>query len=106
MVRCQHIFVQNLRKYRRKCGLTQAQLADKVDVSTHHIGMIELERNCPTFELMERIAEALNIKIYELFVDPSSLNENFELLRREIREDIRLLLDETLEKTLAFQCKK
>ena len=105
MVRHQSIFVQNLRKYRRKCGFTQAQLAEKVNVSTHHIGMIELSRNNPTLELVERIAKALNIKAYELFIDPLSPNEEFERLRKEIRDDMKQLLDETLEKALAVKCK-
>ena len=106
MVRYQSIFVHNLRKYRRKSGLSQAQLAEKVNVSTHHIGMIELSRNNPTLELVERIAEALNIKTYELFIDPLSPKDDFKLLRQGIREDIKLLLDETLEKALSSQCKK
>jgi len=105
MVRHQSIFVQNLRKHRRKCGLTQAQLAEKVNVSTHHIGMIELSRNNPTLELVERIAEALNIEIYELFMDSLSPHAEFERLRLEIREDMRQLLDETLNKALLSQCK-
>jgi len=106
MVCSQSIFVQNLRKYRRKKGLSQAQLAEKVNVSTHHIGMIELSRNNPTLELVERIAEALNIKIYELFIDPLSPKEDFVLLRQMIKEDMKLLLDETLEKALSSQCKR
>ena len=105
MLRQQSVFVQNLRKYRRKSGLTQAQLAEKVNVSTHHIGMIELSRDNPTLELLERIAEALNIKTYELFMDILSPNEDLELLRQEIRADMRQLLDETLEKAINLQCK-
>jgi len=102
MVRHQSVFVQNLRKHRRKCGLTQAQLAEKVNVSTHHIGMIELSRNNPTLELVERIANALNIKTYELFIDPLSPNVELERLREEIKGDMKQLLDEALEK--AFAC--
>ena len=105
MVRKQSIFVQNLRKHRRRCGLTQAQLAEKVNVSTHHIGMIELFRNNPTLDLVERIADALKIKVYELFIDSLSPNEELERLRKEIKEDVRQLLNEFLEKTLASQCK-
>jgi len=74
MVYLKDIFVKNLKKYRRKSGLTRAQLAEKVNVSTHHIGMIELSRNYPTLELVERLANALDIKIYELFIDISSSN--------------------------------
>jgi transcriptional regulator with XRE-family HTH domain len=105
MLRQQSVFVQNLKKYRRKSGLTQAQLAEKVNVSTHHIGMIELSRNNPTLELVERIAEALNIKTYELFIDILSPNRDLELLRQEIRADMKQLLDETLEKAINLQCK-
>ena len=95
-----------MKKYRRKCGFTQAQLAEKVNVSTHHIGMIELSRNYPTLELVERIANALNIITHELFIDPFAPNEELEQLRQEIRDDLRQLLDEFLEKILAFQCTK
>ena len=106
MLSQQSVFVQNLRKYRRKIGFTQAQLAEKVNVSTHHIGMIELSRNNPTLELVERIADALNIKTYELFLDLLSPNEELEQLRQEIRTDMKQLLDETLEKVLNLQCGK
>jgi transcriptional regulator with XRE-family HTH domain len=105
MARLKDIFVKNLKKYRRKSGFTQAQLAEKVNVSTHHIGMIELSRNYPTLELVERIANALGIEIYELFIDPLSPNNELGQLRQEIKGDTRQLLDEFLEKALNAKCK-
>ena len=96
------IFAQNLKEKRRKCGFSQAKLAEKVDVSTHHIAMIELARNFPTAGLVERIAKALNIEIYELFVEKEhSPNDDFRPLRKDIRGDVKQLLDEFLEKTYA-----
>jgi len=106
MAHLQKILVQNLKKHRRKCGFTQAQLAEKVKVSTHHIGMIELSRNYPTLELVERIANALNIKTYELFIDPLAPNEELERLRQEIRSDFKQLFDEFMDNFLSSQCKK
>jgi len=97
-------FVKNLKKYRKKSGFTQAQLAEKVNVSTHHIGMIELSRNYPTFDLMERIANALDIEVYELFIDPFSTGNKLQQLRQEIKGDIRQLLDEFMEKALTMKC--
>ena len=91
------------KKHRRKSGFTQAQLAEKVNVPTHHIGMIELSRNYPTLELVERIADALGIEIYELFIDPLSPNTELERLRQEIKGDTRQLLDEFLEKVVKEQ---
>jgi transcriptional regulator with XRE-family HTH domain len=99
MARLGEIFAQNLRAYRRKHGLTQAQLAEKVDVSTHHIGMLELRRNYPTFDLIERLADALNIEMYELFVEPDSSTGELERLRQDIKGDMRFLLEEFIGKT-------
>jgi len=97
MARLQSIFAQNLKKYRHKCGFTQAELAEKVKVSTHHIGMIELSRNYPTLELVERISDVLSIEVHELFVDPHSRNAELDRLRQEIKDDMRQLLDERLK---------
>jgi DNA-binding XRE family transcriptional regulator len=105
MARIGQILAKNLKENRWKCGHTQAQLAEKVDVSTHHIGMIELSRNYPTLELVERIANALNIEIYELFLEPHSPDEKLSQLRQDIRSDTKQLLDEFLEKTIAGECK-
>ena len=101
MAHLQDIFTKNLRNLRRKCGITQAELAEKVNVYTHHIGMIEMSRNYPTLELVERIAKALNVEIYELFVDTIYPAKELVRLRQEIREDMVQLLEDLLEKTLA-----
>ena len=88
-------FAGNLREKRRKNGLTQERLAEKVGVSTHHIAMVELGRNFPTAELIERIAAALKIEIYELFLKKAiSPGKELELLRAEIKDDIKQLFEE------------
>jgi len=56
--------------------------------------------------LVERIANALDIEIYELFIDALSPNTELEQLRHEIKSDTKQLLDEFLEKVLTAQCKK
>jgi transcriptional regulator with XRE-family HTH domain len=48
-------------------GITQAQLAERVNTSTHYIGMIETEKKFPTPEMLERIAAALEIEPPALF---------------------------------------
>jgi DNA-binding XRE family transcriptional regulator len=105
MERLGAIFAQNLKKSRRKCGLTQAQLAEKVEVSTHHIAMIELARHCPTFDLVERIANALNIEIYQLFVDSLSPREEMERLYQTVARDIERLVVEAIAKAHSSECK-
>jgi transcriptional regulator with XRE-family HTH domain len=104
MARLAEILSKNLKEHRRIRGLTQAGLAEKVDVSTHHIGMIEMCRNYPTLDLVERIADALNIEIYELFIAPHSPNEELEQLRQEIKGDMKQILEEFLERAFDNIC--
>jgi len=57
----------NMKKLRQNLQISQAKLAEKVNTSTHYIGMIESERKFPTPEMLERIAAALEIDAPELF---------------------------------------
>jgi transcriptional regulator with XRE-family HTH domain len=101
------IFANNLKINRRKCGFTQAQLAEKVDVSTHHIAMLEIARNYPALELVERIAGVLDIEIYELFINPLSPPEEMKRLYQTVSNDIERVVGEAVEKVLSskFDCK-
>jgi transcriptional regulator with XRE-family HTH domain len=101
MARLKEIFAYNLKEKRRKRGFTQAQLAEKVDVSTHHIGMLEIARNYPTMELVERIAETLDSEIYELFIDPLSPHEELERLYQTVANDIERVVAEAIQKALS-----
>ena len=99
MARLREIFASNLKEKRQKCGFSQAKLAEMVNVSTHHIAMIEITRNFPTSDLIERIANALNIEIFELFIEETnSLYKEFKQLRKEIRNDMQELLTEYFKK--------
>lgn len=93
------VFIENLKKNRRNCGFTQEKLAEITGVSTHHIAMIEIGRNFPATELIERIAHALKIEAYELFAERTCPPKiEFEQLRNEIRGDMQQLLADFLEK--------
>ncbi|MDR2053784.1 MAG: helix-turn-helix domain-containing protein, partial [Treponema sp.] len=104
MAKLRDVFVKNLRETRKKCRLSQEKLAEKVEVSTHHIAMIELARNFPTIDLVERLAGALGVEVYELFVDadsPGETIEKIEVNRRSFIDDIRRIVDEAIENALS-----
>jgi transcriptional regulator with XRE-family HTH domain len=48
-------------------SLCEQALAEKVNTSTHYIGMIETKKNFPSPEMLERIAAALDIDTLALF---------------------------------------
>jgi transcriptional regulator with XRE-family HTH domain len=52
---------------RQILGISQAKLAEKVNISTHYIGMIESEKKFSTPEMLKRIAAALEIDAPALF---------------------------------------
>jgi transcriptional regulator with XRE-family HTH domain len=103
MTNIRDIFAHNLKVKRQKYGITQAKLAEKVGVSTHHIAMIEIARHYPTLELVERIANTLEIEIYELFTAKPTPENSMERLHQSIVQNIDKVVAEAVER--AFSAK-
>lgn len=63
----------NIKKYRKEVGITQAQLAEKVNVSHEFIRRIESKKGKKTFSIdtIYKISQALEIDIKNLFDDVS-----------------------------------
>ena len=99
-------FARNLRENRRKCGLTQAQLAEKAEISTHYIALIELARNIPKVETIERLANALNVEIYELFIVPLSPVMEMKRLHEAIIADLKDIVKESVDEAFEQERKK
>jgi transcriptional regulator with XRE-family HTH domain len=100
------ILANNLRSNRRKCGLSQEKLAEKAGISTQYIAMIELSRQFPTPEMLDRIAKALEVEAYELFSVPPSPEDAMERLHQAIVKDIERVVTETIEKISAEKNKR
>jgi len=105
MTNIANIFARNLKEKRQIYGLTQAKLAEKVGVSTHHIAMIEIARHYPTLELVERIANTLEIEIYELFLVEPSPENAMEWLHNSLVCNIEKVITETIDKNLNLKLK-
>ena len=74
------IFIQNLKYYRKQAGFTQEKLAEKIEMSTNYIGAIEACERFPSPETIDRIAEALEIPVSNLFNErgsPQAVQETF-----------------------------
>ena len=55
-------FAVNLRRYREKLDVSQAGLAARAGVTTGHISMLERGTRNPSFEVIEHVAAALNVR--------------------------------------------
>ncbi|MDG1738196.1 MAG: helix-turn-helix transcriptional regulator [Paracoccaceae bacterium] len=57
----------NVRNLRNSKGLSQEQLALAAEVDRSYISEIELAKNSESIDVLERIADALNVDPKELF---------------------------------------
>ena len=63
------VFGSNLRKYRMQKGLSQEKLAELSGLHRTYIGDIERFQRSISLENVQRIATALEIETYKLFID-------------------------------------
>jgi transcriptional regulator with XRE-family HTH domain len=73
------IFIQNLKKFRKKEGISQMKLAEYCKTSLGYIGEIEIGRKFPSTEMIEKIASVLRIEPYLFFKNQTDKNGNSEL---------------------------
>lgn len=57
----------NIKKYRKELGLTQQQLADRLDMSLNFIGKIEVGYDHPSLYTLIDISNNLEIPLKDLF---------------------------------------
>ena len=105
MASLRDILADNLREQRKKCGLSQAKLSEKANISTQYIAMIEVSRKFPTPEVLERIAKALEIEAHELFGVKSSPEGAMERLHDTLARNIERIIGEAVERAIADKCK-
>ena len=60
---------KNIRKYRNQRKLRQDQLAEKTELSTNYIGMLERGEKIPALETFLKIANALEVSADMLLAD-------------------------------------
>ena len=98
----QEIFIANMRKYRKRAGLTQEKLAELCGTEPVYIGQIETGRRCPSFDYAERIAAALNVAPWRLFFDESDAAGQNADEARTGKERLKAFLAENLARVNKF----
>ena len=56
-----------VKELRKKAGLSQDQLAEKVGVESKYLSRIEVGKRSPSFDTLEHIADALEVEMMVLF---------------------------------------
>ncbi|NMC56410.1 MAG: helix-turn-helix transcriptional regulator [Eubacteriaceae bacterium] len=63
------VFADNLKTYRKQLGLSQEEFAEKSGFHRTYISAIECYKRSISLENIQRIADALGIEPYLLFVE-------------------------------------
>lgn len=89
-------FIANLIYYRELRGYTQSVLAGLCDRTKGNIGVIESGKSAPSFEMILRIAEALEIHPADLFLRNAS--QNRQVVRNFFDEELLVKMKDLVEK--------
>jgi transcriptional regulator with XRE-family HTH domain len=100
MTNIRDLLAKNMKAYRGAFGLSQSKLAEKVDTSTHYIGMIETKNNFPSPEMLERIAFALGIDTVDLFSTGKTLPETMKAYRKSALKDVKSVMGRLIDEKL------
>lgn len=63
------VFGANVKKYRTQLGFSQEAFAEKCGLHRTYISAIECNRRSIALENVQRIADALNVETYKLFME-------------------------------------
>ena len=88
-------FIANLIYYRELRGYTQSVLASLCDRTKGNIGVIEAGKSAPSFEMILKIAKALEIHPADLFLRNASKTreEVHDFFEKEVAETVRNMVE-------------
>jgi len=104
------IFIQNMKEFRKKEGISQMKLAEYLNTSPTYIGEIEVGKKFPSMDMIEKIAAILRIKPYHFFIDRTEQNTDIDTennypklprsMQKKIRSELSFSVDELIRETL------
>jgi transcriptional regulator with XRE-family HTH domain len=81
------ILSRNIRLYRGRRALSQAELAEKANISIAFLSNIERDNKWPYPDTLVNIAKGLDVEVFELF-KPESLNSETAKTISQLIKDI------------------
>lgn len=75
-----------VKEFRKQKKLTQEKLAEIIGVDNGYISKLEVGQNFPSITTLEKIADVLDVELYELFRYTNYKSKNF-------KEEINMIYD-------------
>lgn len=99
MTHIQELFIKNLRFYRNKKNYTQLVFSEKIGLSPNYLNAVENGKNFPSPEVLQKIADELEILPYELFLEKTDAEKtdlNCQIVEK-VLQDVKAKFCEVLD---------
>lgn len=100
------ILSSNIKLFRGHHGWSQADLAEKANISVTFLSNIERGAKWPYPDTLVKIAKALKIEEFELFRKNDTISDQTANLINRLVTDISLSVADSIEKTHRQYCRK
>ena len=95
-----YIIGKNIAVYRKRCGLTQAGLADKLNYSDKAVSKWERGESTPDIITLAQLAELFGITVNELVQDPDALPEHTGAVQHAMEKVVERTLKRKADKNI------
>jgi transcriptional regulator with XRE-family HTH domain len=98
----QGILSENIKRYRNDRNLSQADLAEKLDISVNFLCNIENGNRWISPQTLVKFASVLNIEPYELFKSPEALHPDVPLILNKCLDEAVVAVTQTLNQIRGY----
>ena len=95
-----YIIGKNIAVYRKRSGLTQAELADKLNYSDKAVSKWERGESTPDIITLAQLAEQFDITVNELIQDPDALPEHTGAVQQAMEKVVEKTLKRKADKNI------
>ncbi|GBU26917.1 transcriptional regulator [Treponema sp. R8-4-B8] len=92
---------KNIKIFRARRGLSQANLAEKANISIPFLSNIERGIKYPQPDMLSKIVSALGVEVNELFLTNLEIGKNKKLLKllsEDMKENVNLAMTEVFKR--------
>ena len=97
---------RNIKRFRQRRGWSQAKLAEKMEISTNYLSDIETKRGWVSPLSLVKMANALEIEVYELFKPEETASDNVTNIVSKCLDDFSTSIKVSFEKSLVDSVRK
>ena len=98
MTNIRTVLAFNMKARRKELNLSQADLAEKIGTSPNYISKIEAERQFPSVQMIEQLANALNFDSLDLFSKEKIEKKKLDYVKDDLLKKTESLIISSFEK--------